>query len=374
MKKTKILYLITGLNSGGAEILLWNLLKKINRDSFDPIVVSILPIGSIGEKIKKEGVRVLSLESTFKFNPLIIKRLISIIKKEKPEILHTHLFHANLLGKIIGLFNSSLIIISTIHNIRFKNLLREKLSFFTRRGSNIVIVISKAIAKAMLKKGVIKKKKHKIILDGIDYKKFNEKENNDISKEIKKEIGIEVNTPILLSVGRLHKVKGHSYLIRSIEIIKKHYPNLVLVVVGEGSERKKLEKIIRELNLGNKIFLIGEKNNIEKYLQIADLFILPSCEEGLGVSLMEAQAAGLLVLASNVGGIPEVIEDGENGFLVNPKDSKVLAEKIIDILSLSVKEKEIIRKNAQKNIIKNFSIEVMVKKYENLYRWALKRL
>ena len=314
-KKTKILYLITGLHVGGAEMVLYRLLKKLNREKYEPVVVSIIPIVGIGERIEEEGIKILSLNAKFKCNPLIIWRVISIIKKEKPQILHSFLFHANFLGRVIGKLRNVPIIISSIHNEYFGGILREKLLKWTDRFCNITTIVSKGAAERMIDLKVVSKNKLKVIYNGIDLENFPFRKLEARTK-IRKELNIEENKKILISVGRLHEAKGCPYLIKAMKILKEKYPHILLIVLGEGPEGKKIEEQIKELKLEKNILLLGQKENISEYLNASDVFVMPSLWEGLPIALLEAMACGLPVVATRVGGVPEVVEDGKSSFLV----------------------------------------------------------
>jgi len=371
-KKTKILYLITGLHVGGAEMVLYRLLKKLNREKYEPVVVSIIPIVGIGERIEEEGIKILSLNAKFKCNPLIIWRVISIIKKEKPQILHSFLFHANFLGRVIGKLRNVPIIISSIHSEYFGGILREKLLKWTDRFCNITTIVSKGAAERMIDLKVVSKNKLKVIYNGIDLENFPFRKLEARTK-IRKELNIEENKKILISVGRLHEAKGCPYLIKAMKILKEKYPHILLIVLGEGPEGKKIEEQIKELKLEKNILLLGQKENISEYLNASDVFVMPSLWEGLPIALLEAMACGLPVVATRVGGVPEVVEDGKSSFLVELKNPRGLAEKIIKTLEMSEEERKKMGEHGRKIVEKKFSIEQMVKEYENLYQELLEK-
>lgn len=371
-KKTKILYLITGFHVGGAEMVLYRLLRKLNREKYEPVVVSIIPIVGIGERIEEEGIKILSLNAKFKCNPLIIWRVISIIKKEKPQILHSFLFHANFLGRVIGKLCNVPIIISSIHSEYFGGILREKLLKWTDRFCNTTTIVSKGAAERMIDLKVVSKNKLKVIYNGIDLENFPFRKLEARTK-IRNELNIEENKKILISVGRLHEAKGCPYLIKAMKILKEKYPYILLIVLGEGPEGKKIEEQIKELKLEKNILLLGQKENISEYLNASDVFVMPSLWEGLPIALLEAMACGLPVVNTRVGGVPEVVEDGKSGFLVELKNPRGLAEKIIKTLEMSEEERKKMGEHGRKIVEKKFSIEQIVKEYENLYQELLEK-
>jgi len=366
MAKIKIIYLITGLKTGGTEIILYKLLKRLDKEKFEPLVISITPIGEIGEKIKKEGFKVLSLNSKFKFDPLIIFRLISILKKEKPKILHTFLFHANFLGEIIGKICKVPIIISSIRSEKFGGKLREKLLKYTKVFSDIIVAVSHKVAEEMIRKKIVSKDKVKVIYNGVDLKEFSF-QNKDARKKIREELGINEKQPLLISVGRLVKAKGYPFLIKAMYQLKEKYSDLILIILGEGEDRKKIEDQIKNLKLENNVILLGNKNNVADYLSTADVFVLSSLWEGMPNALLEAMACGLPVVATKVSGIPEIILNEETGLLTEPQNPSDLTKKIDYLLSLPEKKRKEIGEKARNKIKENFSLDKMVRKYENLY-------
>lgn len=371
--KIKILYLITGLNIGGAEIVLRNLLNGLDKERFEPVVLSITPIGEIGEKIREDGFRVLELGVKNKWNFLPILKLVKIIRQEKPTILHCHLFHAIFLGRIIGKFCRVPIIISTIHNEYFGGVLREKLLRYTDRFCNLSTNVSQKAAEIIIQKKIVPANKIEVVYNGINLKDF-EIKRNEVCQRIHKELDIKENQPLLVSVGRLTKQKGYVYLFNAIKKVKIKYPNLVLIILGEGKDRGKLEREIKERKLKENIFLLGNKNNVPEYLATADVFVLASLWEGFGLVVAEAMASGLPVIATKVGGIPEIIIDNKNGFLVEAQNSNALTEKIDYVLSLPMDERKKIGRRARQTIEQKFSLENMVHNYEILYQRLLKSI
>ncbi len=371
--RIKILYFITGLKTGGAEIVLYNLVKEIDKERFEPIMISILSLTEVGEKIKKSGIPVLSLNAKFKFNPFIFFRLLSILKKEKPIILHTFLFHTDFLGRIVGKFCKVPIIISSIRNEYIGGSLRERLLQFTDKFADVVVIVSQKVEEKMIKARVVSPQKSIVIYNGIDINKF-KFQDEEKRKEIREKFNLKESNKVLISVGRLFKAKGYPYLIEAIKILKEKYPEIVLLILGEGEEREKLEKLIRKDNLDKNIFLLGRKENVADFLNVADVFVLSSLWEGFPNVILEAMACGLPVVATNVGGVEEIIEDNVSGFLVEPKNPSALAKKIEFVLNLNSGKRKEIGKKGRKTIEEKFSLGKMIKSYENLYEKLFKKL
>lgn len=372
MRKIKILYLITGLKTGGAEIVLYNLIRNINKRKFDPVVVSIIPIAEIGKKIQDSGIRILSLSTKFKYNPFIFFKLISILKREEPQILHSFLFHSILLGRIVGKIYKVPIIISSIHSEYVGGFLRNRLLQITDNLDDVVTIVSQKAAETMIISKILSTNKLLVIYNGIDLNKFIFQDKKT-REEIREELNLKKDDKVLISVARLFEAKGYPYLIEAIKILKKKYLDIKLLILGEGKEKNKLEEQIRDSNLEKNISLLGRKENVSDYLNASDIFVLASLWEALGCVILEAMACGLPVIATNVGGIPEIIEDNVSGFLVSSKNPEALAQKIDYLLGLDEQKRLELGNRGRKIIEEKFSLDRMVESYENLYYELLKR-
>ncbi|MFA5349139.1 MAG: glycosyltransferase [Candidatus Paceibacterota bacterium] len=363
--KIKILYCITDLEVGGTELVLLRLLGGLNKEEFEPIVVSMKSSGILVEKIKKLGIKVFNLNFKGKINLIPFFKFIKILRKEKPLILQSFLFHADILGRIGGKICKTNIIISSIRSDNFSKIRRIILKT-THNMCDLVVCVSKLAGQKAIENKIIPESKIKIIPNGIDVCQFNKSDERILDK-IRKDINKKPKDKIFISVGNLREAKGYKYLIEATEIIKSQYHNILVIILGEGSDRSMLEQEIKNRKLGNNILLIGRKMNVSDYLAIADFFVLPSLWEGMPNALLEAMAAKLICIATNVSGVVEVVKDGQNGFLTIPGDSNNLAHKMIDVLNISEANSRVIKESAYQTIINEFSNEKMVNEYQNTY-------
>ena len=215
------------------------------------------------------------------------------------------------------------------------------------------------------------KNKIKIIPMGVDVNFFRQKNIKNKFKKYK-------NVKTILFVGRLSEQKGIQYLIKSIPSINKKIKNIKLLIVGEGTYKRELMKIIKKLNLGNRVEFKGAlpKNELVDHYNLADVVVMPSLAgkagtEGQGLVLLEAMACGKAVVGADIGGIKDIITDGENGLLVKQKDSKELANKIVNLIKDSKLRKRI-EKNGKKLAVKNYSWCSIVKQFEMTYQMLTK--
>ena len=190
-------------------------------------------------------------------------------------------------------------------------------------------------------------------------------------KKIREEYQLSENKRVIVFVGRLKEEKGLFYLFDAMKLVAHVFPEIVLLIVGDGKLRADLEKRTNELSLNNNILFCGYQKNVEAYYGVAEFTILPSLWEGLPGSAIESIMLGKTVISTDVGGIPEIIQDGINGYIVPPKDSELLAKKIIEMLSntqiIKYMSRECIRIAHAK-----FTLSKMMENYNNYYRRLIK--
>ena len=183
----------------------------------------------------------------------------------------------------------------------------------------------------------------------------------------RKKLGLPLNKNLLLSVGGLVDVKGHTYLVDAMRIVLKKRNDVILVIVGSGSLKERLQKKAKELGLNGKILFVGGKrhNEIPTWMNASDLFVLPSLSEGFPTVIPEAMACGKPVVGTKVGGVPEIITNQEVGLLVNPKDPEKLALAIVDALNKTWSSEAIL------NHAKQYSWNTLVPRIISVYKEVL---
>lgn len=365
-KRIKICYLITGLNTGGAEMMLYRLIEKLDKTKYNVIVVSIIPLGKVADKIKELGINVVSLEMKSKLELSVIFRLVHILKEFKPTILHSYLFHANLLGRIAGKIAGVPIIISSIRNTIFGGQIRELALRYTDFLSDATTIICETAAKRMISRKVVPKEKLHVIYNGIDPKMY-ENFSEDDRQKMRMEFNIPDTATLLISVGRLQKQKGYPYLIQSAVELKNRGYNFVWLIAGEGELRFQLEQMVKNYGLEDTIRFLGLREDVPKLMFASDIFVLTSLWEGLPGVVLEAMAVGLPVVATDVGGTPELVEDGTNGFLIPPGNPMKMADAIEKLINMSGEARRKIGSMGKEIVKEKFTVETMARKHEGLY-------
>lgn len=366
----KILYLCETLKVGGAEELLLTTLRYLNCDRFYPVVYCIGEQGKIGEEIEKIGIRIQALNkrpALWKMG--ILWNLMWILKKEKPNILHTHLFYANYFGRIAGIFARVPVIIITEHGTHsnFKKIYHHWIDFVLALFTSKVIAVSLAVKEYLLKYTMIPKQRIAIIYNAIDFERF----DNAFYKDkdlLRAKLGFENHSFLIGCVSNLTPWKGQLVLLQAFNSVIKHFPNAKLCIVGRDAVnfQSKLELFAKKENLQRSICFLGERRDTPEILKAFDIFIFPSLTEGLGISLLEAMYMGLPAIASKVEGILEIIENNKSGILVPAGDYKLLASEILMLLENKDKM-QMLGENARKRIEKYFSPKAYIEELELLY-------
>jgi len=369
--KIKILYIITGLEIGGAEILLLNIVKNLNKDLFNCSILYLKGKADIGGEFSELNIDVYNNSRYSFFNPYKYWKIFNLIKQKKIDIVHSHLIHSNLIARIIGKASNVKVIINSEHNTsnwKFKYIPFIILFRITLRYVNLVHCISNSVRDHILSIITIDNSKLKVIYNGICLDRF---KNNKFQKT--STINYSNSHPIIGCVSRLDKRKGIEYLIKAIGLLKVQYKDIKLILVGDGPQRSFLNRLVKELSLVDQVVFVGKTFEVEKYLSIFDFFVLPSLQEGLSIAIIEAMASGVPVIASNVGGIPEVITHKQDGILIKAKNENDIFEAVIQ-LNNDKKLKSKLISNAYDKISAKFDIRKIVKEFESMYTHYINKI
>lgn len=368
MSKT-ITYYIDSKYFGGAEQVLYTLVKGLDRDVWNPILVyhPSPGISPFIREVENESVKTISTPEIRSYRDIgSIIKLSSTLGDIRPAI-----FHANLnwpLSCNYGLISAFLarvnIILATQHLFPGLTWWRERLE--QKLVSYIVdtyIAVSNDVA-GQMREIISPDDKVEVVHNGIIIENYKSRDNSSDARKVFDSIkrGRETS-PVVLTVARLDKQKGHTYLLKAAADV----PGALFVFAGDGPERAGLESEARQLDLRDRVIFLGQRNDVSELLQGCDLFVLPSLFEGLPLSVMEAMAAGKPVIASDIGGVNELIRDGETGYLVPPGDTHALARSI----NMLISDPALSRKMALAGktfVEKEFSADSMVTGVTDIYK------
>jgi glycosyltransferase involved in cell wall biosynthesis len=368
----KILHIVTLSEWGGAQHIVY-LLAKYLRSEHD-ISVACAPGGLLVERLRELGIRVVEIPELCRMpHPLkdlrALWKLYRLIQAEQFDIVHTHSTKAGLLGRLAARLANVSMILFTAHGWAFSEgrpwLWRWLLAQTERMPalfSTKIICVSEHDRQLALKFGVAPQEKLTVIYNGLDPSPFASLTDRN---ELRRELELSPSERIITTVGRLAPPKDLETLLAACERLE--YPSWRLLILGDGPLRSRVARAIRTKGLRNYVTLLGERRDVPRFLKASDIFVLSSRWEGLPLVVIEAMLAGLPVVATRVGGIPELVEDGVTGLLVPPQDPRALHRALAQLLS-DPELCERLGNSGQRRALERFTVERMIAQVRALYR------
>ena len=355
----RVLQVINSLHAGGAEALLKNFTLQAKKyNEFNIEVCVLYSPGIFKEEIEKADIPIWELGLNFKYDLISIIKLISLIKNRKYNIVHVHLFPANVFAALAFLFLPKDI----------KWVFNEHSIYNRRRSSKIFKILDSFIYSRYYKIICVSKQVHFALIEWLP----NLKRKCVVISNAVPISDLSNWSPIkkydILFVGRLTEAKGVDILLKAIKILKEKYQKEIkAAIVGKGYLEEELKELVMKLGIEKEVEFLGVRRDIEKLMKSTKLFVLPSRWEGLPLTILEAMSSRTSIIATKVGGIPEVIENGKEGILISPEDPEALAKAIAELL----KDRELRVKlgiNAYKKVKEKYSIEAYTKNILEFYK------
>ena len=375
----KVLHVITRLDRGGSSESTLLTAIGLAREGYEVTVAtgptSTMPAQYEGEA-KEAGVRFVSIPHLVRaLNPLrdilALGSLFRLLRARRFDIVHTHTSKAGILGRLAACLARVPVLVHTPHGHIFYGyfnlpltrvfILLERLA---ARSTDRIITLSQRGKEEHVAFGIAPPEKFTVIHSGIGLAEGERKTIGIFQK--KQELGIPEKAPVIGTAGRLVPIKGHRYLLSAFSQVRKALPQAILLLGGDGPLRKELEKQARQLRVSEGIRFLGWREDLGEIITLMDVFVLPSLNEGMGRVLVEAQLQGKPAVASRVGGIPDIVGEGETGLLVPPHDPDSLARAIMHLLS----NPEVARRmgtHGKQKALANFSEKSAREKTKALY-------
>lgn len=295
-------------------------------------------------------------------------KLARLLRKEQIQILHLHNSTAFFYGVMAGKLAGVPVIIYTEHaRDIFPNLkvrIADKLfSFFTNR----IIVVADYLKRDLINNEKFDENKISVIYNGIDVLECNVKSDQT---KIRGGLNLDRDVPVIGIVARLDPIKNHKCLIKAMKEVADKLPETVLLIIGDGPISSELKSLVNDLKLAKNVQFLGMRSDIPELMSIINVFVLCSKSEGLSVTILEAMAAGKPIVATRVGGTPELIEHGIHGLLVEPDNQEALSDALIELLTDTSKAIKM-GEAAKKKSLENFTLDIMLRKYEKIYEHYL---
>ena len=372
-RKYKIAYLIDGLSMGGAERLMVPILKHLSRDHFEPYVCAMQSKDGnpMAEEIRALGIPVECLNIKHLRDLDAIPRLIKYLKGIGADLVHTQLEVANILGNVSAKL-LRLPSVCTIHvmpslDVKTKTKLHQRVEWFALRYfCDRVISVAEEAREYHIEISGTAAAQVTTIYNGIDLSAFLHMDYAFERNAVRAELKIPSDANVLVTIAVLRPPKGIQFMIRALPAILASHPNAYYLVVGAGSHHEALVEEVSNAGVKKRVIFAGMRRDVPRLLAASDVFVLPTLTEALPTVLAEAMAAKLPIVASRVGGIPEMIANGQNGILVAPEDVDSLAKACIHLLENPEKRLDM-SEEGWKIVNRKFSIERQVEQLKELY-------
>jgi glycosyltransferase involved in cell wall biosynthesis len=352
-RRLRVTHVTLGLEVGGQEKLLVEFARHADAARFELHVISMGDRGKLAAEIEAHGGRIVALVEPPGVRPRLVWRLAQWFRRLRSDVVHLHddkpLLYGALAARLAGVPH----VIYTQHHGRLASQSRrhERLVGLASRSVDRIVCVSHAAARHLIAQGA--PARHvRVLWNGIDLKRF------PCTRA-------PVNGPIV-TVARLSPEKDLGTLLQAMAVVTRVDPNTRLEIAGDGPCRESLSALMRDLNLGEHVQFLGETPDVPRLLARAGMFVLPSQSEGLSLTLLEAMASGLPVVATNVGGNAEIVEDGVSGLLVPPRQPRIMAEAIL-WLRRNVAACEQMGQAGRRRAEQDFDVRMMVARYEALY-------
>ena len=363
--KTTILYLTSSSAIGGAERLVLDTVARLDRNIFAPRVASLFGPGDLTERCRAIHVEAhnLNLRSLCRIGE--IRKLKTLLKRIRPDIIQSCGLRADIWGRMFKKISGAKCFVSTIHNVDpWRQWYHVLLDRGTACRTDLFIAVSEAVRKTRIEREKFPPEKIRTIYNGIDARQYENLPERVTARAV---FGLsESDAPVIGILANLRKQKGHLDVIDTLPSLCNQFPAIRFIFAGKDYTEGEAARRAAERGVKEHIVFPGFIDDPKHLFGAADMFLLPSYWEGMPVSVLEAMAAGVPIIATPVGGVPEIIEDGKTGLLIPPGDREALLNALATLANRPELSRTLVD-NARKRVVEHFDIDIMVKRYEHEY-------
>jgi glycosyltransferase involved in cell wall biosynthesis len=321
------------------------------------------------DQLERQGIDTYVLKMNGMFDLEWVRKACQLVRRERVSLIHAHEFdgitHGSLVARLVGVP-----CVATVHGKNYYwEKRRRRLAYRVASHIATMVAVSEDLKRFITANVGVPAMRIKVIYNGQEVFPPVAPEQR---RCLRAELGLEEDEQVVGLVGSLYPIKGHKYLLEAVPRILKLHPDTTFLIVGRGELELPLKEEVNRCGLKNRVRFLGLRDDVSALLSLMDIFVLPSLSEGLSIALLEAMAAGKPVIATDVGGNPEVVVDGETGFLVPPRDADTLAAKLL-LLVADKHQARRLGKNGRRRVQQHFSFQSMVNNYQDLYENRLQR-
>ncbi|MBI1390064.1 MAG: glycosyltransferase [bacterium] len=384
-RKTKILRVIARLNVGGPAIHVILLTAGLDPERYETVLVSGVEgpdEGDMHDLANEKGVEPFILPALGReLNPIrdlaTLWKLYRVIRREKPDVVHTHTAKAGTVGRLAAWLAGVPVVIHTFHGhvlhgyfSPWKTELFRSIERFLARRCDKIIAVSESCRQDLLRYGVGDEEKDVTIPLGLELEPFRA-EPPESGAALRQQWGIPDGAIAVGMIARMVPIKRHEDLFRAIPAVLECHPGVYFVIVGDGELRPELESLARDLNITHRLVFTGFRDDRARVYQALDLVALTSGNEGLPVAVIEALSSGKPVVATRVGGVPELIEDGVTGFIAEPYNVGSISEAFLR--ALAEPSLADMGRRAQEETLRKYAVERLIRDLDELYQDLLRK-
>lgn len=376
MRPLRILIVMGPLAQGGAEWQLYDTVARLDRERFYPVMASVqfdkyrgLKIEAGDREIEQRfyglGVPIYRVNGHARYSLQNLRELYKIVQRERVQIVHTNLFEGETWGRLAAILAGKRIVTqktgTPFKSGKSYNILAD---WLLNLGTDKIIVVNEEIQQKLTRFEHLPESMFAVIFPGIDPVLWHPADDAT-KRKLRRELDIE-DCKVITAVGRLSDRKAHRYLIEAMPRILRSAPDTRLLIAGDGPLRGDLSELGGRLGVAERVKLLGGRSDVRDLLSVTDVFALPSLGEGSPVVLMEAAFVGVPSVATDVGGVSQVVDDGVTGLVVPPANSRALGDSILHLLSDDARRAEMARA-ARERAFRDFTVDRMVRQTEAEY-------
>ena len=369
--RPRVLLLSTSLGLGGADRQILYLARTLLANGFEVRLVSMTPLLEMGRQAVGEGLPITSLEmNRGQADWASFQRFVAILRDWRPHVLTTFMYHANLLGRLAGRWAGVPVIVTSIRSEQNGSTARDWLMRLTNWMDDSCTTNSNEVAESLRRRYLLPgAAKSSVIANGVDTIALTGTAAD--RERVRNELGLSSGTFLWLAVGRLWEQKDYPTMVQAFHPLASAPARLA--IAGRGPLLDELKSQAEQLGIGRDVTFLGVRHDIPALLSAADGFVLSSAWEGMPNVVMEALAAGVPVVATRVGGVPELVESGRSGFVVPPRDPGALSEAMQRLMRLPREQLMQMGQHGRKHIAANYDMSSMAKRWIGLFDALLKR-
>jgi glycosyltransferase involved in cell wall biosynthesis len=368
MSANLILHLSSTSGPGGAEMLVSSIASGLDRNRFGSMVGLFAP-GWLKDRCEKLGLPTAVLPMRSQWDLAWIRRCCTLVRQQQVALIHAHEFRANVFGTIVAKL-CGVPLVGTVHGKNYyPEHVKRRVAYRWVSKAARMVAVSEDLRRFLSSQVGVREDRIARIYNGVD---MPQRMSSEQVARVRSDLGIDPSEFALGIVGSLYPVKGHTYLLQAVQSVLKVHPKIKLLVVGQGDLDICLKRQAVELGIEHAVSFLGLRNDVPNVLAALDLFVLPSLSEGLSVALLEAMSAAVPVIASRVGGNPEIVQDGLTGLLVTPKAVSELTGHILEMINKRDRSK-LFGERGRERVANVFTTAQMLNHYQELYEECLSR-